>query len=146
MDIRQLLSKTTTVAIVGCSRDPYRASNHAANDLIAAGYTIVPVNPKYPEINGVHCYDDLADVPDSIEIDIVNVFRNSEHTLEVVEAVIDRAERTGRTPVVWTQLGVSSQEAELAAIRAGIPYVQNRCIMVELAILRREGQGDSTNF
>jgi len=146
VNIRQQLVDAKTVAIIGCSRDPYRASNHAANDLLAAGYSIVPVNPKYDDVNGVHCYDDLAEVPDAIEIDIVNIFRNSEHTLEVVRAVEERAHRTGRIPLIWTQPGVSSPEAELAAIRAGIPYLQDRCIMVELAILRRENQDNSSSL
>lgn len=100
--------------------------------LVDAGYTVIPVNPKYKEVNGLPCYEDFSDVPLDIEIDIVNVFRNSAESVGAVHSVVERAAKTGRKPVIWTQLGVSSREAELAAAEAEFEYVRNVCIMVEL--------------
>lgn len=136
MDLHDILRTAETVAIVGCSNDPYRASNHAVHALVGAGYSVIPVNPKYDRVNDIRCFADFDLVPDDHAIDIVNVFRNPEHTFTVVEAAIARAGRTGRKPVIWTQPGVSSSEAELAAIRAGFLYIQNRCIMTELAMMK----------
>ena len=80
---------------------------------------------------GETAYPDLAHLPDDLAVDIVNVFRRSEHTADVVRMTRDYAEATNTDPVVWTQLGVSSPEAEALAEEAGLPYVRNRCIMVE---------------
>ena len=63
------------------------------------------------------------------------MFRRSEFTADVVRDAADRAGRTGHRPVVWTQLGVSSAEAERLAAEAGLPYVADRCLMVDHAAL-----------
>lgn len=131
-DINKALKQAKTVAVVGCSPNPYRTSNYAAKYLMDRGYKVLPVNPGHDEILGVKCYRSLDKISESITIDIVNVFRNSAHTEGVVEEVIDWKEKTGQNPVVWTQLDVSSPEAEEKAKEAGLPYIRNRCIMVEL--------------
>jgi hypothetical protein len=133
VDLQTVLRTASTVAIVGCSDNPFRASNHAATMLSDAGYTVIPVNPKYRAVNGIPCLPDFRDIPDEVTIDIVNIFRNSSATLEAVKAVIERTARTGHRPLIWTQLGVSSDEARDEAIRAGVSYVVDRCIMTELA-------------
>ncbi|HLE55773.1 MAG TPA: CoA-binding protein [Rhodothermia bacterium] len=135
-DLRTVLKTAKTVAIVGCSDNPFRASNHAARSLVESGYTVLPVNPKYRTVNGIACFPSFEDIPVEIPIDIINIFRSSEHTLAAVESVIARSELTGTKPVIWTQPGVSSPEAELAANRAGFCYIQDRCIMTELFSLQ----------
>ena len=136
-DLRSVLNAAKTVAIVGCSDNPFRASNRAAHSLVESGYTVLPVNPKYRTVNGIACFPSFNVIPEELTIDIINIFRNSRHTLDAVESVIARSERTGTKPVIWTQPGVSSPEAELAAIRAGLSYIQDRCIMTELARINR---------
>ncbi|MFV1884994.1 MAG: CoA-binding protein [Balneola sp.] len=133
---QEVLKKAKTVAVIGCSPDPYRTSNYAAKYLTKRGYSVIPVNPTEKEILGEKCYPDLNSIPSDIEIDIVNVFRRSIHTAGVVEEVIQWKKETGQNPVVWTQLDVSSQQAELKAEEAEIPYIRNLCIMVELDRLR----------
>lgn len=93
---------------------------------------MIPVNPVEKEILGVTCYSKLDDIPQEIQIDVVNVFRNKRYTGGVVEEVEEWKDKTGQNPVVWTQLDVSSPEAELVAEKAEIPYIRNLCIMVEL--------------
>ena len=78
----------------------------------------------------MRCYPDLESIPADIHIDIVNIFRHSSHTAEMVEEVIKRSEKTTEKPVVWTQLDVSSEQAKMLAESAGLAYVKNRCIMV----------------
>jgi hypothetical protein len=94
------------------------------------GYRIVPVNPNYETILGESCYPDLPSVPPDLTIDVVNIFRRPRHTADMVRTAMERIDQTGERPVIWTQLGVSSTEAEKLASKAGLPYVRNRCIKV----------------
>ena len=130
-ELRDSLSSARTVAIVGCSPRGFQTSHRIAQYLQDAGYTIVPVNPHHDEILGERAYPDLQSIPEDTEIDIVNVFRRSEHTAGVVRDAAERAAQTGCKPLVWTQLGVHSSEAEALAAEAGLPYVAERCIMVD---------------
>src|SRR5215467_11071370 len=77
--IREALETAETVAVVGCSPDPSRASYTIARYLLAQGYRVVPVNPNYQELLGQKCYPSLSDIPADIRVDIVDVFRRSEH-------------------------------------------------------------------
>lgn len=129
---KKVLKEAKTVVVVGCSPNPYRTSNYAANYLKERGYRMIPVNPTEEEILGEVCYPNLEAIPEEIKIDIVNVFRNKRYTAGVVEEVADWKDRTGQNPVIWTQLDVSSHEAELKAEGAQIPYIRNTCIMVVL--------------
>lgn len=129
---QDVLKQSTTVAIIGCSSNSYRTSNYAASYLKRKGFKIFPVNPKETEILGEPCFASITDIPESEQIDIVNVFRNKRYTEAEVEQVIDWSEKTGQHPVIWTQLDVSSPQAERKAEEAGLPYLRNLCIMVEL--------------
>ncbi|WP_372639132.1 CoA-binding protein [Fodinibius sp.] len=126
-----ILKKAKSIAIIGCSANKYRTSYHIASYLKENGYLIIPVNPKYDEVLGVPCYDEMADIPEKYPVDIVDIFRNSDHTADMVRQVIGWVEKNGQKPVVWTQMDVSSEEAEALAGEAGLPYVKNECIMVQ---------------
>ena len=130
-ELRDALSSARTIAIVGCSPRGFQTSHRIAQYLKNAGFRIVPVNPHHDEILGEPSYPDLQSIPEDVELDIVNVFRRSEHTAGVVRDAAARAAQTGRKPLVWTQLGVHSSEAEALAGQAGLPYVAERCIMVD---------------
>lgn len=129
--IKEILDGAEVIAVVGCSTDPYRTSYHISEYLQSNGYRIIPVNPEYDIILGEPCYDKVTDIPEEIRIDVVDIFRNSRFTAEMVETVVERVAMTGHKPVVWTQLGVSSPEARQLAEGAGLQYVEERCIMVE---------------
>lgn len=131
MEIAPLLRNAQTIAIVGCSPRGFQTSHRIARYLQDAGYQIVPVNPYHEKILGEPCYPDLVSIPDGIHLDIINVFRRAEFTEAVVMDAIERAARTGRYPAIWTQLGVHSQDAQDAAEGAGLPYIAERCIMVD---------------
>ncbi len=130
-DTADVLTSAKTVAVIGCSPNMYRTSNYAAKFLMERGYTVIPVNPGHKEILGKKCYPALNEIPKDIQVDIINIFRSNEHTAGVVEEVEEWIKTTGQAPVIWTQLDVSSKEAESLAEAARIPYVKNRCIMVE---------------
>ena len=130
-DIKGILESSKIIAVVGCSDNPYRTSNYIAKFLEERGYTIIPVNPMHEEILGHTCYPKLRDIPEEVKVDIVNVFRNSAYTEGVLREVIEWKESRNQSPIVWTQLDVSSAAAERLASEQDITYVKNRCIMVE---------------
>lgn len=131
IDLHEVLSSARVVAVVGCSDNPVRTSYRIANYLIEAGYEMIPVNPNHPEVLGKKCYPDLLSVPEDVQVDIVDIFRNSRYSAEAVEDTVRFAAERNQKPVVWTQIGVSSPDAKRRALEAGLKYVENRCIMVE---------------
>ncbi len=130
------LRSARTIAVVGCSPRSFQTSHRIARYIQNAGYQMVPVNPNHDEILGETAYPDLVSIPDDVEIDIVDVFRRPEFTADVVRDAADRAERTGQRPLIWTQIGVHSPEAERLAAEANLPYIANRCLMIDHAALR----------
>ncbi|HLE34380.1 MAG TPA: CoA-binding protein [Nitrososphaerales archaeon] len=122
-EIKQILSMKN-VAVVGMSRDPSKDAHHVPKYLIENGYNVIPVNPTAEEILGRKCYKSLLDVPD--KIDIVDVFRPSEHVPPIVKDAITKGAK-----VVWMQLGISNNEAAQEASKHGIKVVYNRCMLVE---------------
>ncbi len=131
LSTEKILKKAQNIAVMGCSAKAFRTSHQIAEYLQQNGYTIIPVNPNYDEILGEKVYPRLQDVPEEVIIDIVDIFRNKDYTAEMVDQVIERKEKTGQKAVVWTQLDVSTDEAKQRAGNAGLPYVENKCMMVE---------------
>ncbi|MDZ7714986.1 MAG: CoA-binding protein [Balneolaceae bacterium] len=129
--MKKLLESAKTIAVVGCSNNKMRTSYHIAKYIQEQGYRVIPVHPEYDEVLGEKVYPTVYDIPDDINIDIVDIFRNPEFTANMVDDIIKRVEQTGRKPVVWTQLGVSSEEAKKKAENAGLKYVEEKCLMVE---------------
>ena len=128
--MRDMLAKARVIAVVGHSNRPYRTSYQIAQYLRHAGYTVYPVNPTVTEIDGQPSYPTLADVPESI--DIVNVFRRSEHLAEVIDEAIAVGAKA-----IWAQLGVVDEAARQKAIDAGLDVAMDACIKVEHRRLMR---------
>ena len=124
--IHSLLASARTIAVIGCSADPGRDSHRVAAYLQRAGYRVIPVNPGFDELLGERCYRDLAAIPGEVEIDIVDVFRRSEHVPPVADQAVARGARA-----LWLQLGITHPEAERRAAAAGVQVVSNRCLKVE---------------
>ncbi len=127
-DLHRILSQSKVIAVVGHSDKPDRTSYKIAQYLRRAGYTVFPVNPVVSQIDGQRSYASLADVPEPV--DIVNVFRRSEHLQGVVEDAIAVG-----APVVWAQHGVYDGEAAQMATAAGLEIVMDTCIKIAHARL-----------
>ena len=125
-----------TVAVVGCSTTPGKAAHDIPAYLKRHGYRIVPVNPFADEVLEETAYDSLADVPDAVDVGLVNVFRPSEEAGGIVDAAIERANDQGDVSAVWLQLDIRDSEAGERAAAAGLDFVHNKCIKVEHRRLR----------
>lgn len=122
--LRDLLAKARVIAVVGHSDKPHRTSYQIAHYLRQVGYTVYPVNPEVATIHAERCYASLSDIPEPI--DIVNVFRRSEHLAGVVAEAIAVGAKS-----VWAQLGVYDDEAARQSELANLPLVMDACIKVE---------------
>lgn len=130
--IRDLLSSTKTIAVVGASPNTARPVFGVMGYLIRAGYRVIPVNPGYAghDILGQRVYAGLAEVP--APIDIVDIFRRQ----SALAGVTDEALALDPLPkAIWMQLGLRDDAAAAKAAAAGVFAVMDRCIRIEHARL-----------
>jgi predicted CoA-binding protein len=120
--ITELLKRAKTIAVVGLSNDPMRASYGVTAYMQSQGYRIIPVNPQIESCLGEKAYASLLDVPE--KIDIVNIFRRPEFVEEIVDQAIQL-----KAPAVWMQEDVIHEKAAEKARKAGIFVVMDRCIL-----------------
>lgn len=128
--LRKILTESKTFACVGVSMNPVRPSYFVARYLSLKGFRVIPVNPGHAgdTLFGEVIYPDIAAIPDDIRIDVLDLFRRSEHVPPIVE---DALQRRPELKTVWMQIGVESPEAEAMALAAGKQVVQNHCPKIE---------------
>jgi predicted CoA-binding protein len=120
------LLKAHRIAVVGMTPDPSRAGHYVPAFLRSRGREVIPVNPTYPEIDGLKSYPSLVHVPGG-PIDVVLVFRRPEFCPQIAQ---DAAAVHARG--LWLQSGIYSEDARRIAQAAGMQFVQGRCMMVEM--------------
>jgi predicted CoA-binding protein len=123
-EIKGILRKCRTIAVVGISPKESRDSNRVAKYLMKQGYEIVPVNPGQREILEKPCFRTLSDIP--FPIDMADLFLNPERVPVVVDQAIDMG-----VQVIWMQEGVVHNKAAQKAREKGIEVVMNKCVMKE---------------
>ena len=125
---KAILDQTESIAIVGASSNPARASNFVATYLLSSStnFRVYMVNPRETEILGEPVYASLADLPEVP--DLVDAFRRAEDLPEVAQDAIDIGAKT-----FWAQLGLWSAEAAQLATTAGLNVVMDRCTKIEHA-------------
>jgi len=126
--IYELLSRTKTIAVVGLSESPLRPSHGVSAYMQAAGYRIIPVNPRITEALGEKSYPSLLEIPPDVaeKIDLVDIFRRPQYVDEIVEQAIQL-----KIPAIWLQEDVINERAAEKARKAGIFVVMDRCILKE---------------
>lgn len=129
-EIRSLLQKTKTIAVVGLSPNPARPSHGVSAAMQGFGYRIIPVRPATEEVLGEKAWPDLYSLPS--KPDMVDVFRAPEHVGPIVAACIELGIKT-----IWLQDGVVNEEAALKAQDAGITVIMDRCIYRDYMQLMR---------
>jgi predicted CoA-binding protein len=126
LKIQQVLLSARTIAIVGLSNNPLRASYFVGFYLQRHGYRVIPVNPRESQILGERSFASLREVP--LPVDVVNVFR-APNALPAIaaDAVAIKAK------CLWCQFGVINEEGARIAEQGGLTVVMDRCIKVEHA-------------
>lgn len=127
--LRHILKTCRTVAVVGLSDRPDRASFGVAQYMQSQGYRIVPVNPNAHEILGEKCYASLLDIPHAV--DMVNVFRKSADVLPIAQQAVQIGAKC-----LWQQIGITNHEADALALANGLLSVMDRCLKIEHRALK----------
>ena len=125
-DIREILTKYKTIAMVGVSNDPTKASTIVMKYMQEYGYKVYPVNPraKGQKILGQEVFAKISDIKD--QIDIVDVFRPSKEVYAIAEDTIKIGAK-----VLWLQLGIRDEKAKELMEKNDIKYVENKCTKME---------------
>ncbi len=125
-NIKDLLSKYKSIAMIGVSNDPTKASTIVMKYMQKYGFKVYPVNPKVvgQEILGEEVFAKITDIKDPV--DIVDVFRPSKEVLDIAKDTISIGAK-----VLWLQLGIRSEEAKKIVEENKIEYVEDRCTKME---------------
>jgi predicted CoA-binding protein len=121
---KKLFESTKTIAVVGLSNNPERASYRVSAYMLSQGYQIIPVNPFADEILEQKVFAQLSEIP--FKIDLVNVFRTAKDCPAITQDSVAIGAKS-----IWIQLGIISPESELIARNAGLEFVMDRCIKIE---------------
>src|SRR5881409_1674785 len=128
-ELKALLTNAKTIAMVGASSNPDKASHGIMQKLQKAGYRVIPVNPRETEILGERAFASLIDVPE--RIDIVDVFRRPEDTPGIADDAV-----TIGAKALWLQTGIANEEAAARAQAGGLIVVMDLCIGATHSLLR----------
>ena len=126
-EIEQVLRSVKTIAVVGLSPKEDRPSFRVASYLKSKGYKIIPVTPMADVILGEKAYAELSEIPPDVTVDMVDIFRNAEDVMPIVEAAVRRR----GVKVIWMQEGIVNNAARELAIGKGLTVVMDRCAMKE---------------
>ena len=134
--LRRVLEEAQTIAMIGASTNPVRASYFVATYLKARGRRIIPVNPAQAgqELLGERVLGDITEIEG--QVDMVDIFRRSEHVPDIVDTALTHLMPGLKS--IWMQFGVVHEEAAAKAEEAGLDVVMDRCPKVEYARLTRE--------
>jgi predicted CoA-binding protein len=132
-NVCKILKDSKIIVVVGLSPKEHRASNQVAKYMQENGYKIIPVYPREDKILGERVYRSLDEI--DFEVDVVDIFRRSEDTPEIVQKAI----KLPGIKCVFLQEGIKNEKSKEIAKRAGIFYVEDSCIMVEHIRCKKEG-------
>jgi predicted CoA-binding protein len=133
MDIKEILLKFRTIAVVGISKNEEKYAHKVPKYLKEHGYNIIPINPTADEILGEKCYPSLLEIPEELarKVEIVDVFRPSNEVGKIVKDAIELRRRFGTSYVIWMQEGIVNEEAAAKARSAGFDVVMDHCMKKE---------------
>ena len=123
---REILERSHTIAVVGASTDPNKAAHAVPAGLQAAGYRLIPVNPRAEMVLGEKAYGSLSEVTEPV--DVVEVFRPAGEAPDIAREAVQIGAKA-----LWLQLGLRSDKAREIAEKAGLDYIEDRCMGVQRA-------------
>ena len=125
-NIKEILKKYKSIAMIGVSNDPTKASTIVMKYMQKYGFKVFPVNPKAKgqKILGEEVFEKITDIKDSV--DIVDVFRPSKEALDIAKDTVSI-----KAKVLWLQLGIRSEDAKKIVEENKIEYVEDKCTKME---------------
>ena len=125
-NIKEILSKYKSIAMIGVSNDPTKASTIVMKYMQKYGFKVFPVNPKAKgqKILGEEVYEKITDIKDAV--DIVDVFRPSKEALDIAKDTVSI-----KAKVLWLQLGIRNEEAKKIVEENKIEYIEDKCTKME---------------
>jgi uncharacterized protein len=126
---QEVLERSTTIAVVGASRDPNKAGGSVPEGLQRRGFRVIPINPFAEVLFGERVYRSLAEVPE--KIDLVDVFRPAADAPEIARQAVAVGAKA-----LWLQEDIRSEEARQIAEAAGLDYIEDECTAVVAALYR----------
>jgi len=132
-NVCKILKDSKIIVVVGLSPKEHRASNQVAKYMQENGYKIIPVYPREDKILGERVYRSLDEI--DFKVDIVDIFRRSEDTPDIVQKAIKLA----GVKCIFLQEGIKNEKSKEIAKNANIFYVEDSCIMVEHIRCKKEG-------
>ena len=125
-NIKEILSKYKSIAMIGVSNDPTKASTIVMKYMQKYGFKVFPVNPKAKgqKILGEEVFEKITDIKDSV--DIVDVFRPSKEALDIAKDTVSI-----KAKVLWLQLGIKSEDAKKIVEENKIEYIEDKCTKME---------------
>ena len=125
-EIKDILSKYKTIAMIGVSKDPTKTSTIVMKYMQKYGYKVIPVNPsaKGEKILGENVYEKITDIKEPV--DIVDVFRPSKEAFPIAEDTVKIGAK-----VLWLQLGIKDENSKKLMEKNNIDYVENKCTKME---------------
>jgi hypothetical protein len=126
---KEILERSTVIAVVGASRDPNKAGGSVPEGLQRRGFRVIPINPYADTLFGEPVYRTLAEVPE--KIDLVDVFRPAEEAADIARQAVEVGAKA-----LWLQLDIRSDEARRIAEAAGLDYVEDECTAVTSSLYR----------
>jgi predicted CoA-binding protein len=127
--LKQLLTDANTIAMVGASSNPEKASHGIMRKLQQVGYRVIPVNPRETEVLGERAYASLSEIPE--HVDIVDVFRRAEDTPPIAEEAVKMG-----ASALWLQTGIVNEDAAARAKAGGLTVVMDACIGATHSLLQ----------
>jgi len=126
---QEVLERSTTIAVVGASRDPNKAGGSVPEGLQRRGFRVIPINPFAEVLFGERVYRSLAEVPE--KIDLVDVFRPAADAPEIARQAVAVGAKA-----LWLQEDIRSEEARRIAEEAGLDYIEDECTAVVASLYR----------
>jgi predicted CoA-binding protein len=127
--LRKLLTDARTIAMVGASSTPDKPSHGIMKKLLAAGYRVIPVNPRETEVLSQKAFASLRDIPE--KVDIVDVFRRADDTPPIADDAVAIGAKA-----IWLQSGITNEDTARRAEAGGLLAIMDACIGVEHSLLR----------
>ena len=133
MNYFDVFSRSKNIAVIGLSKNNTKDSYRISQYMERSGYQIIPVNPTADFIMNKKAFPSLLDLPKNIvkDLDIVNIFRKSEHVLPIIKECIEIKKKYDNLNTIWMQIGIQNNNANMLLIKTGLNIVMNKCIMIE---------------